>query len=815
MAEFSFVTAQQGISAPGPLETRQPRGPNALQQAAAGLDAVAGQLAQARNAKEELAVQRILAEAREAWNERALKAQAEAPAGAPNFANTLLSGFDDDIKQRGAELSRERQADLQARAANLRANLRIGAMEFEVKASNEKLAQDFDKVATLAINGVRSNPARYAAAVEEIENGINALPLGDAIKGKLRTQYRQQAAVASVQAVSDRDPRAALKLLNNGTYDADLSPEKKSALINAAEVDQRQRDAEARREARERQMLAAAQAQGVYQDQIAAYRETGRGLMPDKEFADLMKAAYPKVADRYIRTAEDERDFFTVRQSVILTSREEDAKALADAAPKVDPSAPAGLYESQVRRRDQLARAISAKWEAIAQDPAAWVLGRSPKVAALYQPDAQPGATAEQVSAATAASTVAGTRALLETQASLGVPDFARRALTRQQADSTVARLNAAGDEEKANILAGLRGQYGEEYWPLVMRDLQEAKMSPAAAVLSRLDLGGDAAARVDLSAAFKVGVPAMEKLVPEVERKAARDRLMSLYTPLRTTMFAQGGAAADVFTSEFDAAWAMTLHRMSRYGESGIDAAKNVHKLLISDKMEFSGTLSAPKGQLREVVSGLGAFQDTLTPDALQPLNSTRPGASEADRRAETTLYAKRGHFVNNETSTGYILRLPNGAPARWADGRRVEISLDDARRYANGDVPKGKKLMAIDGKVAGLIEAGNIDLNTRPAVRNPDGSVSSVRSMSVNIDGAEVLIPTVSDDGRVMTDDEAVVQYEKSGRHLGKFDTPRNANAYAELLHKEQEARGRKAPGLILTVPGMDPPPRLEGNR
>lgn len=90
-----------------------------------------------------------------------------------------------------------------------------------------------------------------------------------------------------------------------------------------------------------------------------------------------------------------------------------------------------------------------------------------------------------------------------------------------------------------------------------------------------------------------------------------------------------------------------------------------------------------------------------------------------------------------------------------------------------------------------AGQLAAGNINLNNRPRVKNPDGSISTVRSMSAGFDGQEVLFPTVSDEGRIMSDDEALKTYQTTGRNLGKFDTPEHASAFAEQLHNSQAAQ------------------------
>lgn len=86
------------------------------------------------------------------------------------------------------------------------------------------------------------------------------------------------------------------------------------------------------------------------------------------------------------------------------------------------------------------------------------------------------------------------------------------------------------------------------------------------------------------------------------------------------------------------------------------------------------------------------------------------------------------------------------------------------------------------------GQYGAGNIDLYNRIPVRDEDGYIETVKSFSTNIDGKEVLLPTVID-GRIVSEEEAIEHYLKTGEYLGIFDTPEDATKYAIKLHKIQE--------------------------
>lgn len=97
------------------------------------------------------------------------------------------------------------------------------------------------------------------------------------------------------------------------------------------------------------------------------------------------------------------------------------------------------------------------------------------------------------------------------------------------------------------------------------------------------------------------------------------------------------------------------------------------------------------------------------------------------------------------------------------------------------------------------GLVEPGNIDINARPIVKLPNGQIATVNSMSFQAEkgGPEILIPQVSDDGRMLTAKEAIKEYERTGKHLGKFRTPEEATAYAKTLHEDQDKQYGKSGG------------------
>ncbi|MDO8632351.1 MAG: hypothetical protein Q7R41_17855 [Phycisphaerales bacterium] len=125
-----------------------------------------------------------------------------------------------------------------------------------------------------------------------------------------------------------------------------------------------------------------------------------------------------------------------------------------------------------------------------------------------------------------------------------------------------------------------------------------------------------------------------------------------------------------------------------------------------------------------------------------------------------------------------------------------------------------------------------GNIDLYAQPKVKNPDGSISTVDSIGINLDGKEYLLPTVTLDGRHFINearkqgvpdseigravaDMAFEEFQKTGRYLGIFPDVASSNAYGEQLHEDYKAgkydarpagRGHPTPQEVIERYGPD---------
>lgn len=151
------------------------------------------------------------------------------------------------------------------------------------------------------------------------------------------------------------------------------------------------------------------------------------------------------------------------------------------------------------------------------------------------------------------------------------------------------------------------------------------------------------------------------------------------------------------------------------------------------------------------------------------------------------------------------------------YLNAHRTELSgkdLSEAERLTGEASVLGEAQRQADRITkgsTGLLTPGNIDLTQRPRVKNPDGSISTVRSMSFEEGGKEILIPTITPDGKTLTNEQAIARYHATGQHLGIFANSQVATDYANRLHEAQAAQLRgEGDG---TVPLAGPSANLTG--
>lgn len=139
-----------------------------------------------------------------------------------------------------------------------------------------------------------------------------------------------------------------------------------------------------------------------------------------------------------------------------------------------------------------------------------------------------------------------------------------------------------------------------------------------------------------------------------------------------------------------------------------------------------------------------------------------------------------------------------------RKSDDDLVNAYVDYLKKIdeSNKKLAESFHLLNNDGVATGR---GNIDLNNRPVVTNPDGSRSTVNSTTVGFDDYFAVIPTVIN-GALGSVDDAIEHYLNSNEHLGIFKivqkegetfeqayerTLNEANAYADLVHDFEQGK------------------------
>lgn len=210
---------------------------------------------------------------------------------------------------------------------------------------------------------------------------------------------------------------------------------------------------------------------------------------------------------------------------------------------------------------------------------------------------------------------------------------------------------------------------------------------------------------------------------------------------------------------------------------------------------------------------AGIKALQSNLDTDEkyLMELLTRRTGARQTE--AEKPINDAAYESINNDPGLRHLIASRQIYPS-MPHGEYMEV-MNKVRGAGTSPTSGGQNSAAGAATKPGasptLLTPGNIDLTKRPTVKNPDGSVSTVSSKSFNLSGKEVLLPTISDDGKRLSDEDAIKLYRKSGKHLGIYSSPEAATAASKAISAAQDAQyGPKTPAGATDAMGqpMTPP-------
>lgn len=666
---------------------------------------------------------------------------------------------------------------LSNRLEDMRANWGSKAVQWQAQENARSQLAGLDSVAENYKKAVIQNPAsaqQYAAQYKADVDGMNIAP-----------EYKREAiqktiegiAFTAEQAIADKNPGAPFKQGSRWSFDA-LDADKQLKLMDFATQRQRQYAAEAR------------QSIALSLGDVQAQLMDGVEPTAAPSNAQIIGAFGADKAAPIIQRLSNARQYGQDVRSFAMMPPEEIQKTITERTPTATQG-----YANAAQVQDQRIRAAQQVLVQRNKAPADYLLRHSPDVAQSYNQMAQyiadPNATPEQ---RTQSAQIYATKSLAQ-QNELGV--LKPQVLPEAYEQDIVAGFyqQQSGGENAATLIEQQQQLWGA-YWPKIMQQMGTKLPKEAQVIASGVPK--DLSERLASTSTLKdeqLYQPLQKGQKAEIQQSVA-DALQ----PFAQSLQGQTGGQ-QTYSTFYDAATRAT----ASYVLGGMDPKKAAQKVadgMINQKYEFFETYRVPKAiNTAAVRRGAEATLQSFPAEDLIALPGVQGVPEEVNRQQLQEAVRTSGQWVPNSDETGLSLTV-NGYRVLDKAGQPIVKTWNEL--IDAGTVEPGKYQIAptmilpgseqkqtnIGSKSKGMVEQGNIDLDARPVVQNADGSISTVRSMSFQDEkgGPEILIPTVSNEGTIMSDREAIDYYRKTGQFLGKFDNPDDATAYAESLHNEQ---------------------------
>lgn len=767
-------------------------------RAVAGLGQAVGQIGDAvkRQQKEDAIawVSKASSDDQIKWMQRMVELQETAEPGAPDFTPRFIKEFDDYTDQAIQNAPEFARAAYRESLTRQRTQFGGNAINFEATKRSEHIVAQYGTGLDSDARSIALEPSLYDERRALRLAALNESTLPASVKTKLIGDAEATMAYAAGAAMIDRDPHGAVAAMEAASRGEAVNGFRWISRLDSDRIQQLRTRAQTQADRIDNKAR-------IEQDKADA-----RGQRAIGEIDRQISTGVPATADDMLRWAsmvagtdyeQPLRDMLKGQQEVQDVLRMPIAEQQAYVLQRRMQQQTAGANPTAIANLDRVERAIESNSNLLKEKPLAWVEQRAAQPVApldLTLLASQDGIAVVGQQLRDRSDVIRG----IQAQNPPGVVSM--RPLLDAEAQALTNAFKEGNARQKREVLGALYWAAGEAdsfqgiveqvdgINPFMARmgrlasSFEESKLTKNFWWFNKdtVQSAGDAAATAIhgdeiLRAGGKSGsltypVPKDDEFVSSIASKVG-----DLY---------RGALPGDSDASEFlQDAYAVKAYYVGRAAQDG-----SLSPDVDSDRLEqaITAVLGAPVNYRDngQVLAPWGMDASTFTTrvdDSLMREIESR-GLGEQMRLSLSSV------GLIGVGGDSYVTTL-GGQPLR--DPSTGEMILIQISPPSSSGRDKYGRLFTdqVPNEVEGMVEAGNINLTDRPVVRNADGSISTVKTISIEEDGTEVLIPTISDEGKALSEDDAIALYRETGRHFGRFATIGAANRYAEQLHNQQD--------------------------
>nr|WP_321268187.1 hypothetical protein [Alcaligenes faecalis] len=764
-------------------------------RAVAGLGQAVGQIGDAvkRQQKEDAIawVSKASSDDQIKWMQRMVELQETAEPGAPDFTPRFIKEFDDYTDQAIQNAPEFARSAYRESLTRQRTQFGGNAINFEATKRSEYIVSQYGTGLDSDARSIALEPSLYDERRALRLAALNESTLPASVKTKLIGDAEATMAYAAGAAMIDRDPHGAVAAMEAASRGEAVNGFRWISRLDSDRIQQLRTRAQTQADRIDNKAR-------IEQDKTDARAQRAIG-----DFDRQISTGVPATTDDMLRWAgmvsgteyeEQYRDKLNAQIEVQNVLRMPISKQKAYVLQRRLQQQTSGANPTAIASLDRVERAIESNSNLLKEKPLAWVEQRA------AQPVAPLDLTllANQDGIAVVGQQLRDRSDVIRGMQSQNTPGAVNmRPLLDAEAEALANAFKEGNARQKREVLGALYWAAGE---PDTFQGIvaQVDGISPFMARMGRLassfeqskltnywfsedvvQSAGDAAATAIhgdeiLSAGGKSGTISYPVPKDNEFMEALASKAQDLYRGS-----ADGSSAADEMMRD---AYAIKAYYVGKAAQDGSLSAD-----MDTDRLDqaISAVLGNPvdfNGQ-GNVLAPWGMDPDSFTARANSAINreiQERQLGTDLIQSPDSIGLIAVGPGVYVTTLGGQALMDP-----ATNDLIIIEMSPDaDSGRDSFGVSASD----LIPRQPSNMMAQGNIDLSNRPVVQNADGSISTVKTISIEEDGAEVLIPTISDDGKELSEDDAVDLYRRTGRHFGKFATVEAANKYAEDLHNQQ---------------------------